>query len=239
MSALTAYDYPTARLLDEAGIDLILVGDSLGMVVLGHDDTTGVTLADMVRHTAAARRGVTRACLIADLPACTYDDPSAALATARALAASGADGVKLEGGRAVLPQVEAILADGIPVVGHLGMLPQHVREEGGYHRKGKTTAEAGTLVADAVALDAAGVSAIVVESVVANVAEKMTSATACPTIGIGSGTATDGQIRVIHDLLGAFPWFRPSFVTPYHDTAALVRDAARRFRDEVGARPTA
>ena len=233
VAALTAYDYPTGRLLDESGIDLILVGDSLGMVVYGHPDTTSVTLADMVRHTQAVRRGVRQACLVADLPAGTYLTPSQALASARDLVAAGADAVKLEGGLAILPQIELILAKGIPVVGHLGMLPQHVVEEGGYRRKGKLPAEADALLADAAALDQAGVSAIVLESIVASLADAITLSVRCPTIGIGSGPSTDGQIRVIHDLIGAFPWFRPPFAECYHDTSALVRDAAQRFRDSL------
>ena len=233
IAALTAYDYPTARLLDESGIDLILVGDSLGMMVYGHPDTTAVTLGDMVRHTAAVRRGVRRACLVADLPARTYAAPGQAVASARELVGAGADAVKLEGGSSILPQIQAIVADGIPIVGHLGMLPQHVLEEGGYRRKGKQPAEAETLLADASALDQAGVSALVLESIVASVAAEMTLCVRCPTIGIGSGRETDGQVRVIHDLVGAYPWFRPPFAECYHDTAALVRDAARRFRESL------
>ena len=229
VSALTAYDYPTARLLDEAGIDVLLVGDSLGMVVLGFPDTTSVTLDDMLRHTGAARRGTRRALLLADLPSHTYDSPAQALASARALVAAGADAVKLEGGRAILSQITAILAAGIPVVGHLGMLPQHVVEEGGYRKKGKSQDEADNLLADASALDEAGVCAIVLESVVPAVATTITRSISCPTIGIGSGRATDGQVRVIHDLTGAFPWFRPPFAECYHDTAATIQDAARRF----------
>ncbi len=229
VSALTAYDYPTARLLDEAGIDVILVGDSLGMVVLGYPDTTEVTLADMVRHTGAAARGVKEALLVADLSIGTYDTTEIAVASARTLAEAGADAVKLEGGRAQLPQIVAILSEGIPVVGHLGMLPQKVREEGGYKKKGKTPVEADALLEDALALDAAGVCAIVLESVVPSVATAITRATRCPTIGIGAGKETDGQIRVINDLIGTFPWFRPAFAECYYDGAGAIQHAARQF----------
>lgn len=229
VAALTAYDYPTARLLDEAGIDLILVGDSLGMVVLGYPDTTEVTLEDMRRHTGAAARGVKEALLVADLPIGTYDTVESAVASARILAGAGADAVKLEGGRAKLPQIVAILTEGIPVVGHLGMLPQKVREEGGYKKKGKTPVEADAILEDARALDAAGVCAIVLESVVPSVAAAVTRATRCPIIGIGAGQEVDGQIRVIHDLIGTFPWFRPAFAECYHDGAGAIEHAARQF----------
>lgn len=233
LGALTAYDYPTARLLDEAGLDMLLVGDSLGMVVLGHEDTTHVTMEDMVRHTEAVRRGTRRALLVADLPISSYGSPELAVANGRRLAGAGADAVKLEGGRAQLPQVRALLAAGIPVVGHLGMLPQRVREEGGYKKKGKSPAEAETIVDDARALDEAGVCALVLESVVADVAARVTASTSCPTIGIGSGTSTDGQIRVVHDLLGTFPWFRPKFAECYHDGAGAIQHAAAEFLASV------
>ena len=229
LAALTAYDYPTARLLDEAGLDLLLVGDSLGMVVLGFEDTTSVTMEDMVRHTGAVRRGTQRALVVADLPIATYDTPDLAVQNARRLAAAGADAVKLEGGKSILPQIEAILAAGIPVVGHLGMLPQRVKVEGGYKKKGKTPAEAEAILAEAIALDQAGVCAIVLESMVPAVATEVTARVSCPTIGIGAGDETDGQIRVIHDLLGTFPWFRPKFAECYHDGGGAIQHAAARF----------
>ncbi len=237
LCALTAYDYPTARLLDEAGTDIILVGDSLGMVVLGYPDTTHVTLDDMIRHTSAARRGVTNACLLSDLPYGSCDAPKQALAFARALVAAGADGVKIEGGREILPQIESILEANIPLIGHIGMLPQQVVAEGGYRKKGKTPEGALSLIDDAAALDQAGVAAIVLESVAEETAAAITARVSCPTIGIGSGQATDGQIRVIHDLIGAFPWFRPPFAEQFHDTSSLVRDAAVRFRATLTPHP--
>ena len=187
ITALTAYDYPTARLLDESGIDIILVGDSVGMVVLGYEDTTQVTLAEMVHHTRAAARGVKRALLVADLPIHTYDDPAQAVATARALVEAGAQAVKLEGGVSHVPQIEAIVAEGIAVMGHIGMLPQSVREEGGYKVKGRTQSEAEALVRDGQAVEKAGVFAVVLEIVNPEAARQITSALSIPTIGIGSG----------------------------------------------------
>ena len=229
IASLTAYDYPTARLLDEAGVPLILVGDSLGMVVLGYEDTTSVTLEEMVHHTRAAARGTSNALLVADLSYRTYETPEQAVASSRALVAAGAEAVKLEGGLDFLPQIEAILAAGIPVVGHLGMLPQSVKREGGYRVKGKTVSEAERMEADAVALDKAGVSAIVLELVVAEVAARITGRIGAPTIGIGSGEGCDGQILVVHDLVGLFPWFRPKFAKPEAEVGAAIREAAQRF----------
>ncbi len=228
-SALTAYDYPVARLMDEAGIDLILVGDSLGMMVLGHEDTTGVTVEMMVYHTAACRRGVLRAPLVADLPSRSYDSPDTAVANARLLVAAGADAVKIEGGSQMAPQIEALSAAGIATVGHIGMLPQHVREEGGYRKKGKTDADAERLLDDARQLERSGAVAIVLESMVARVATQITHEVGIPTIGIGAGGGCDGQILVVHDLLGSFPWFRPSFATPRADFAAETTRAVREF----------
>src|SRR4051794_35354601 len=163
ITALTAYDYPTARLLDEAGIDIILVGDSLGMVVLGYEDTTEVTLDVMLHHTRTVARAVKDALLVADLPIHTYDTPDAALKTARALVAAGAQAVKLEGGVSHVGQIEAIVQSGIPLMAHIGMLPQSVREEGGYKLKGRTAAEAEVLLRDAKAVEEAGAFAVVLE----------------------------------------------------------------------------
>jgi 3-methyl-2-oxobutanoate hydroxymethyltransferase len=229
ITSLTAYDYPTARLLDEAGIDIILVGDSLGMVVLGFEDTTEVTLADMMHHTRAVARGVERALLVADLPIHTYDTPDEALANARQLVRAGAQAVKLEGGLSHAPQIEAIVDAGIPLMAHIGMLPQSVRLEGGYKVKGRTEAEAQRLIADARAVEAAGAFAIVLEIVAAESARQITAAVEIPTIGIGSGEGCDGQILVTHDLIGLFPWFVPKFVKPEADVAEQIRAAARAF----------
>ena len=229
ITALTAYDYPTARLLDESGIDVILVGDSLGMVVLGYEDTTEVTLADMVHHTRAAARGVKRALLVGDLPIHSYDDAERAVGSARALMAAGAHAVKLEGGASHVAQIEAIIAAGIPVMGHIGMLPQSVREEGGYKVKGRTQAEAEALLRDATAVEKAGAFAVVLEIVAPETARRITTELVIPTIGIGSGLHCDGQILVTHDLIGLFPWFTPKFVSPEARVADDIRRAAQAF----------
>ncbi|MEY2408531.1 MAG: 3-methyl-2-oxobutanoate hydroxymethyltransferase [Verrucomicrobiota bacterium] len=233
IASLTAYDYPMTRLLDEAGVPLLLVGDSLGMVVLGYPDTTHVTMAEMEHHVRAAARARPRALLVADLPYRSYDTPEDALANARRLVAAGAEAVKAEGGCAILAQVRAIIAADIPVLGHLGMLPQHVLEEGGYHIKGRKEAEREALLADATALADAGVFGIVLELVVAPVAKAITESVAVPTIGIGSGPDCDGQILVTHDLVGAFPWFTPRFIKPRLDSAAQMRAAVVAWKDAI------
>jgi 3-methyl-2-oxobutanoate hydroxymethyltransferase len=229
ITALTAYDYPTARLLDESGIDIILVGDSLGMVVLGYEDTTPVTLADMLHHTRAVARAVKRAFLVADFPIKTYDTPEQAIATARELVAAGAQAVKLEGGASHAKRIEAIVQAGIPVMAHIGMLPQSVREEGGYKLKGRTQSEVEQLIQDAHAVEKAGAFAVVLEIVTAETAKQITYAIGIPTIGIGSGEHCDGQILVTHDLIGLFPWFTPKFVSPAARVADEIRRAATLF----------
>ena len=176
ITALTAYDYPTARLLDESGIDIILVGDSLGMVVLGYPDTTQVTLAEMIHHTRAAARGVKRATLVADLPIKTYDNAEQAVATARELVAAGAPAVKLEGGASHAKRIEAVVQAGIPVMAHIGMLPQSVREEGGYRIKGRSQSELEQLIQDAHAVEKAGAFAVVLEIVAPDAARQVTEA---------------------------------------------------------------
>jgi 3-methyl-2-oxobutanoate hydroxymethyltransferase len=230
IAALTAYDYPTARLLDEAGVDVLVVGDSLGMVVLGFADTTQVTLEHMLHHIAAVARAKPQALIVGDLPIHSYDNTAQAMATARRLVAAGAEAVKLEGGIAQAEKVRAITAAGIPVVGHLGMLPQSVIEEGGYHKKGKDAAELAALLADAQALIDAGVCAIVLESVAAAAARSVTGHSAVPTIGIGCGDGTcDGEVAVITDVIGSFPWFVPPFARPQANVAAVIHEAAARY----------
>jgi 3-methyl-2-oxobutanoate hydroxymethyltransferase len=229
ITALTAYDYPTARLLDESGIDIILVGDSLGMVVLGYEDTTRVTLEEMLHHTRAAARGVKQALLVGDMPIHTYDTPEQAAETAKKFVDAGAPAVKLEGGASHVAQIEAITRAGIPFMGHIGMLPQHVRAEGGYKVKGKTRSEVDGLIADARAVEKAGAFSIVLEIVVPDIARQITSAIDIPTIGIGSGEHCDGQILVTHDLIGLFPWFTPKFVSPEAHVAEEIRKATRAF----------
>jgi 3-methyl-2-oxobutanoate hydroxymethyltransferase len=235
IAALTAYDYPMARLLDETGVPLLLVGDSLGMVVLGHPDTTHVTMEDMAHHVAACARARPRALLAADLPYRSYETPETALKNARCLLNAGAEAVKLEGGREVLPQIRALLAESIPCIGHLGMLPQRVLDEGGYHVKGRSPEEAERLRTDAAALAEAGVCAVVLELVVPEVARQITNNLAIPTIGIGSGGECDGQILVTHDLVGSFPWFRPRFVQPRADLAQQFKAAVSKWKMEVEA----
>ena len=229
--ALTAYDYPGARLLDEAGVPVILVGDSLGMVVLGHADTTSVTLDDMVHHLRAVARARCRALVGADLPYKAYETPAQAVRNARRLIEAGAEYVKAEGGREILPQVQAILAEGIPFMGHLGMLPQHVVEEGGKYRiKGRDEAGRMRLLEDAIALEKAGAFACVLELVTPPVAAEISGACGrMLTVGIGSGPDCDGQILVTHDLVGAFPWFTPKFVAPRVRTGESIRLAAQEW----------
>lgn len=235
ITALTAYDYPTARLLDESGIDIILVGDSLGMVVLGYEDTTQVKLDEMLHHTRAVARGVKQALVIGDMPMHTYDTHEQAVATAHQFLEAGAKAVKLEGGASHVTQIEAITRAGIPYMAHVGMLPQHVREEGGYKVKGKTQSEAEALIADARAVEQAGAFSVVLEIVVPEIAKQITNAISIPTIGIGSGEHCDGQILVTHDLIGLFPWFTPKFVSPEARVADEIRKAARAFIERTRA----
>jgi 3-methyl-2-oxobutanoate hydroxymethyltransferase len=235
ITALTAYDYPTTRLLDESGIDLILVGDSLGMVVLGYEDTTEVTLEEMLHHTRAAARGVKNALLVGDMPIHTFDTPDEAVATAKKFIEAGAQAVKLEGGVSHAAHIEAITRAGIPFMAHIGMLPQQVREQGGYKVKGKTQSEAEALIADARAVEEAGAFSVVLEIVFPEIAKQITNAIGIPTIGIGSGEQCDGQILVTHDLIGLFPWFTPKFVSPEARVAEEIRKAARAFIERTRA----
>ena len=237
VSMLTAYDYPTARLFDEAGIDALLVGDSLGMVVLGYPDTTHVTLEQMIHHVAAVARAKPRALVIGDLSIGTYPDPVTALANSRKLVEAGAEAVKLEGGLRQADKVRAIVKAGIPVCGHLGMLPQRVLEEGGYKKKGKTPEQSAALLEGALALVDAGVFAIVLESVIPATAAWLTAQLPVPTIGIGCGDHTcDGEVAVATDLLGSYPWFVPPFATPEANLAPQIRDAAKAYVQRVSAK---
>ena len=234
ISVLTAYDYPTARILDEAGIDMILVGDSLGMVVLGFPDTTHVTLEMMLHHTAAVSRGVKNSLIIGDMPINSYDTPAQALATAEALVHAGADAVKLEGGIRQLEKIHAIIGAGIPVIGHHGMLPQRVLEEGGYKKKGKTNEESCAIMEGALALQDAGCFAIVLESIVPELAEKITAKLDIPTIGIGCKTSTgiqtcDGEVAVITDIIGSYPWFVPPFAKAHANVAGDISRSVKEY----------
>lgn len=227
--ALTAYDYPMARLLDEAGVDILHVGDSLGMVVLGLPDTRSVTLDDMVRATGAVARARRRALITADLPAGTYDEEKSAVRSATRLIEAGADAVKLEGGADILAQVRALVAEGIEVQGHVGLMPQRVQPGGAYRRQGRTEEEAARILRDAQALEEAGVFSLVIEAVVSSVAERVAQACQIPVLGIGSGANLDGQIRVSHDVLGFTPWYVPGFIKENLGLGEKVTTGVREF----------
>lgn len=234
IAALTAYDYPITKLLDEADIPFIFVGDSLGMVVLGYPDTTHVTMAEMEHHVRAAARAKPNGLLGADLPFKSYETAEQAVENSKRLIAAGAEFVKAEGGVEILPQVRTILSAGIPFCGHLGMLPQSVLAEGGYHVKGKRDEEHQKLRDDAQALADAGAFAIVLELVTPPVAREISETISIPTIGIGSGPDCDGQILVIHDLVGLFPWFTPRFVKPRANCAAEIKSAVVAWKQSLG-----
>ena len=234
IASLTAYDYPMTKLLDECGVPLLLVGDSLGMVVLGYPNTTLVTMSEMEHHTRAASRAKPRALLGADLPFHAYDNVTEAVANARQLVAAGAEFVKAEGGREILQQVRGIIADGIPFMGHIGMLPQHVLEEGGKYRiKGRDDAGHAKLIEDAAALAEAGAFAVVLELVTPPVAKEITGRFPFATIGIGSGPDCDGQILVTPDLIGTFPWFTPKFVKQELNAAEQMRAAIEKWKSTI------
>lgn len=224
---LTATDYVMARLLDESGIPLLLVGDSLGMVALGYQDTTEVTMADMLHHLKAVVRAQPKAPVVVDLPYQSYENKSDALKNALLFMAAGADAVKLEG--APLEVVQTLITNQIPVMGHLGMLPQSVREIGGYKIHGKSESEKNRLLEEALALQNAGVFAIVLELVTPEVACEITKTISIPTIGIGSGKDCDGQVLVTHDLIGLYPWFKPKHVQPLAQVGETIREAVRRY----------
>ena len=234
---VTAYDAPTARIADDAGVDLILVGDSVAMVVLGYDDTLQVTIEDMAHHTAAVARTNPRALVVGDLPWMSYHrGPDDAVANAAKLIRAGARSVKLEGGAKRVPVIEAIVDAEIPVMGHLGLTPQSVNALGGFKVQGRTAAAARLLVDDAQALVAAGVFAIVLECVPDDVARLVTEAVPVPTIGIGAGAACDGQVLVMHDLLGLEDRVTPRFVRRYAEMKAAGVDAVERYAADVRAR---
>lgn len=235
LAVLTAYDFPTGRLADEAGADIVLVGDSLGMVCLGLPDTLGVTMEHMIHHTTAVSRAVKGALVVGDMPFLSYQCGVAqAVANAgRFLQEAGARAVKLEGGAEFAPQVEAMLSAGIPVMGHIGLTPQQVARLGGFKSQGRTAEAAKKLVADAKALAAAGCFALVLEAVPAEVAQRITDEIHIPTIGIGAGPHCDGQVLVFHDVLGLCPGLRPSFVKQYADLWTPARDALAAYCEDV------
>ncbi|MGC6467145.1 MAG: 3-methyl-2-oxobutanoate hydroxymethyltransferase [Akkermansiaceae bacterium] len=235
ISALTAYDYTTARLLDEAGVEVLLVGDSLGMVVLGYPDTTHVTMDHMCHHLEAVARGSKNSLIVGDLPIHSYNSEADAVANGQRLIQSGAQAVKLEGGVRQAEKVRALVARGIPVMGHLGMLPQRVKEEGGYKKKGKTEEEVDAILEGALALQEAGAFSIVLESVLPHAARLITEKLRIPTIGIGCGENTcDGEIAVVTDVIGSYPWFVPPFATPRADVAGEITKAVKGYLDDLG-----
>lgn len=234
--SVTAYDYPTARLADEAGVDLILVGDSVGMVVLGYESTIPVTLSEMAHHLKAVVRAQPRALVVADLPFLSFQtSPEDAVRNSGRLMKRGAEAVKLEGGRRMLPQIDAILAADIPVLGHLGLTPQSVHQFGGYRVQGRGREAADALLEDALALERAGCFSIVLEGVPLELGREITEALKIPTIGIGAGVHCDGQVLVLHDLIG-MSFSKPArFVRRYADAGDIIRNAIAAFREDVRA----
>jgi 3-methyl-2-oxobutanoate hydroxymethyltransferase len=235
IAMLTAYDATMARLMDRAGIDALLVGDSLGMVILGYENTIPVTLEDILHHTRAVARGAERALVVADMPFLSYQiDHAEALRNARRLLQEGgAAAVKVEGGRPIIDVVKRLVDVGVPVMGHLGLLPQSVHQVGGFLRQATRPEEADQLIADAHALEQAGAFAIVLESVPPGVARAATAHVGIPTIGIGAGNDCDGQILVSYDVLGLFDRFVPPFVKQYANLADIVASATRAYVDDV------
>lgn len=238
ITMLTAYDYPTAQALDESGIDAILVGDSLAMVVLGHPNTLSVTMDEMLHHARAVSRGAKRALLIGDMPFLSYqaDRAEAVRNAGRFLQEAGMNAVKLEGGHALAPTISVIVQAGIPVLGHIGLTPQSSNVLGGFRVQGRTAEAAASLVEDALALEQAGCFAIVVEGVPGRVAQHVTKQLSIPTIGIGAGAGVSGQVLVTHDLLGLYGDFTPKFARRYADVATVMRGAFAAFRADVEAR---
>lgn len=235
---LTAYDYATARLADEAGVEFILVGDSLAQVMLGYDSTLPVTVEEMLHHTKAVRRAVKHALLVVDMPFGSYHTGTqTALENAtRFVKESGAEAVKIEGGVTRVEMIRAIIEAEIPVVGHIGLTPQSVHKMGGYKVQGKTVAAIDALLRDAAALDEAGVSALVLEGIPREVATQITREVSTPTIGIGAGPECDGQILVFHDLAGLTFNTPPKFVRRYCDAGELIAGGIRAYRDDVRSR---
>ncbi len=235
ITMLTAYDYPSAVAVDRAGVDVILVGDSLGMVVLGYDTTLPVTMDDMIHHCKAVARGAHYPLLVGDMPFMSYQVSveEAVRNAGRFLQEGGMDAVKLEGGRERIETIRAIVSAGIPVMGHIGLTPQSVNQLGGFRAQGKTAAAAKRLLDDALALQDAGVFSIVLESVPGKLAALISEKLDVPTIGIGAGVGCDGQVLVFHDLLGLFDRFTPRFVKQYAQLHEVIDSALREYVDDV------
>ncbi|MEE2656605.1 MAG: 3-methyl-2-oxobutanoate hydroxymethyltransferase [Chloroflexota bacterium] len=236
-AVLTAYDYQMAKLVEEAGVPVILVGDSLGQVVLGYDSTVKVTMEEMLHHTKAVARGTQRAMIVSDMPFLSYnlDDAQALSNAGRFLQEAGAQAVKLEGGVHVAKTVKRIAEAGIPVMGHIGLTPQSVHQLGGYRVQGKTSAEAHNLMEDALSLEAAGAFSIVLELIPASVAETISQRLTVPTIGIGAGVGCDAQVQVINDMLGLNPDFVPKHAKHYATLGDRIREAVMSYASEVQA----
>lgn len=231
ITMLTAYDYPTAGLLDKAGIDIILVGDSLGMVVLGYENTLPVTIEEMIHHTRAVTRGTGRALVVADMPFLSYEVEAsqAVLNAGRLIKEGGAEAVKVEGGSEITETVSALVRAGIPVMGHIGLTPQSIHQLGGYKVQGRDRSGAKKLRADAFALLAAGAFALVMECIPWPLAQEITQDIGLPTIGIGAGPHCDGQVLVLHDILGLCDRLRPKFVRQYVNLSPLISDAVKQY----------
>ncbi|GGM97639.1 3-methyl-2-oxobutanoate hydroxymethyltransferase [Thermus composti] len=231
---LTAYDYPTARLAEAAGVDAILVGDSLGMVVLGYPSTVPVILEEILHHTKAARRGAPNTFLVADLPYLSYATLDRALSSAeRLLKEGGADAVKLEGGEEVAEIVAGLTRAGVPVLGHVGLTPQTASQLGGYKLQGKRPEEAERILKGALALEAAGAYGVVLEMVPTALAKEITERLSIHTVGIGAGPHTDAQVLVFHDVVGLYGEFKPRFVKRYLEGGRLIQEALTRYAEEV------
>lgn len=235
ISMLTAYDYTTARLLDEAGVNTILVGDSLGNVILGYEDTISVTVEDMIHHSAAVARGAKNALVVTDLPFMSYQTSvyDAVVNAGRLMKEGRAGAVKLEGGKEVCPQIKAIVSAGIPVVAHLGLTPQSINTFGGFKVQGKTEVAAKKLIEDAKAVEEAGAFLLVLECVPAKLAKLVTESINIPTIGIGAGAGCDGQVLVIYDMLGMFSDFKPKFVKHFANAGDMIREAVKTYIAEI------
>ena len=235
ISMITSYDYSMAQIVDGAGIDIILVGDSAANVMAGHKTTLPITLDQMIYHASSVVRGVERAFVVCDMPFGTYQgDPITALHSAvRIMKESGSDGVKLEGGEEIIDSVKKIITAGIPVMGHLGLTPQSVHQLGGYGLQAKEEAAAEKLIADAKMLEEAGCFAVVLEKIPAALAKRVSEALTIPTIGIGAGAGTDGQVLVIHDMLGINKGFSPKFLRRYADLHTIMTEAVSNYIEDV------
>lgn len=233
IACLTAYDYSSAKLLEESGIDLILVGDSLGMVMNGYESTIPVTVDEIIYHTKSVRRAVKRAFLVADMPFGSYQvsDEQAIANVVRVIKESGAEAIKLEGGKEIAPLVKKLVNMGINVMGHIGLMPQKVLAQGGYKIQGRDNEK--KLLEDALAIEEAGAFAIVLEGVIADVSKKITEKVKIPTIGIGAGVNCDGQILVFHDIFGIFDDFTPKFVKRYANVGSIIKEATKNYISET------